>query len=171
MTNTRRRVKAKNKTKAKAPKKATPREQHIAAIQADKARLEALTPVGTRRIVASFPAVEELLDLLGWLVDATDPTAAIGVDTQRVIVTQSPSDDDGIERAASAVSRFVGIQRWANNELYDVTRQLRDKVKANEYDRSKPLSPVCVNPGCQVVGIPQGYDQVTCRKCKGALAT
>lgn len=165
MTNTRRRVKAKNKTKAKAPKKATPREQHIAAIQADKARLEALTPVGTRRIVASFPAVEELLDLLGWLVDATDPTAAIGVDTQRVIVTQSPSDDDGIERAASAVARFVGIQHSTNRALEDVVRVLRDKVEANDHDRWKPTPNQCWVRSCPKRGLRQAWDQPTCAGC------
>lgn len=171
MSNTRKRNKLRNRQKQ--PPKATPKDRHVAAIQQEADRLRDLTPVGTRRIGASFQSYRRLTNLLGWLVDAVDPTAAGGVDTQRVLVTQSPTNSDGIHQAARAVDGFVRIKDWIDTELTSITRQLEDKIEAGDFDRWKPEPQRCFKnhptirgEKCPMYARHQAWDLETCSGCE-----
>jgi hypothetical protein len=102
VTNTRRRLKAK-RTKTESP-----HEKHIAAIHRARERAENMTPVGLRRIMASFPELEDLINQLGDLVVATDPTAGKLIDPDSAYVTRD-QNHDGIVAFGNIATHRAGV--------------------------------------------------------------
>lgn len=100
----------------------TTKDRHIAAIQRERQRIENMTPVGLRRIVASFPEVEDLLNQLGDLIEAGDPTAGRHLDPNSAHVTKD-SGSDGIVAYGEIATHRAGLSTHRFRQAQDQFRK------------------------------------------------
>lgn len=170
MSNTRKRIKTK-RGQHTTSSKPNPRQKHINAIQAEKDRLEALTPTGLRRVYASFPELEDLIDRCAWLVSVTDPTAGRSLEPSR------GGDNDRVLEAGQRVAWFRGHQSYVQDELASLNKRLADKIEANDHDRYKPEAPRCWRRGCTdesgnpTRGRRQSLENEVCQWCGEPFST
>lgn len=142
---------------------ARPKDRHIAAVQAEADRYRAMTPVGIRRVFASFPELEDLIDSCAWLVAMVDPTTSRSTGT---IGRTSDTDNVGAMLAAGdRVQWYRGHKDFISGELAKLNRQIADKIKPTDHDRYKPPKPRCWRRGCPRYSHHQPYDAEVCQGC------
>lgn len=175
----------KRRSYAERSKTKSATDKHIAAIQAEKERLENLTPVGIKRIIATFPELRDVIDALGWMVAAMDPTSARVIDPDSPQVT-TDSKSDGIVvvgkgkdqlatlRAGAATHRYRKTQPWARNKLRHVARELHTALDGQR-EETKAEAPRCqkkdpqTGEKCKLFGKRQAFGQERCRGCNQAF--
>jgi hypothetical protein len=165
MTNTRRRL------KAKRTKTETSEEKHIQAIHRARIRAENMTPVGIQRIIASFPELEDLLNQLGDLIEATDPTAGKLIDPDSTYVTRD-NGHDGIvafeniatHRAGLSTHRFRQHQERFRRDLGHLAYQIGVSMGGGD-GQIHHEKPRCQKNNCPEYGRRQPMGTTECLGC------
>lgn len=170
MTNTRKRL----KVKRKASGTQTPEEKHVAAIQAELDKVRNMTPVGLNRIVASFPELRDLINNLGDLVEAADPTAGRHLDPDQPYISRD-SSGDGIVAFGDIATHRAGISTYRFRKEQD---RVRKRLGNLAYTVSVALGggdgihyekPRCKRTNCPEHGIRQPMGTTECLGCGRAF--